>query len=679
MADSILRLKLDSREYEANIKRATEGLLQMEKECRSLGGVLAYLDEDQRAFVNALGRMETKSGSARGKVAELSKAYEDLRAQYNRLTDEEKRGDYGKALSASLGQLRDRLKEGKGELREFGEETKTGGGVLDALKDKFGLGIGKITAWGAALGVAKTAMEALKTGVANNESMMDEWGRTVEASQSVWRAFCNDLVNGDFGGFFSSMDKIVAAAREAYDALDALETKGGVISNAEARYNASRAEYLKVLKDPKATDEQKRKARAGLAEIKSQRAGAVQETQGLNNQVIRTAIMQRLKEGGVSDADAKKYYPLIVRSLYDTKAVNQLDGTTVSYARYRYMASDPGGPNIGQEVRLPDRVINLGDLFGDDFRNERLNPYVRAYWGARQRQYTDERTDNRLSGTGGGSGATAKKNYALEHVREKFQIEDLRGWDEDQYQKEEARIRDYYNRKYLLTEKYQKEFDEKWAKMSLREKSAMLNGGQDLPLFEDVDKNPFKHTDKFVENQLAIAEKWYKSAKKGTEQWKLAANAVSQVGAAMQGIKDPVLNVMGIVMQAVATVALSYTMALKDAAKLGPWVWVAFAATGLATMMSVISSIKSATAGSYASGGVVGGSNYSDGLTARVSTGEVIFNRTDAAKLYDYVHSSSSLGGGEGSLRLVTEVSGSNLRLVLNNDGRRRGVGKVIS
>ena len=106
MADSILRLKLDSGEYENKIKRATQGLLQMERECRSLGGTLAYLETDQRQFVSSLGRMDTKSQTVKGRVNELSAAYTELRAQYNRLTEEEKKGDFGKALNQSLGEMR---------------------------------------------------------------------------------------------------------------------------------------------------------------------------------------------------------------------------------------------------------------------------------------------------------------------------------------------------------------------------------------------------------------------------------------------------------------------------------------------------------------------------------------------------------------------------------------------
>ena len=109
MADVITRLKLDSGQFDSKIKRATQGLLQMERECRSMGGTLAVLDKEQKAYVQSLGRMETVSQSARGRINELKQAYTELAVQYKRLTDEEKKGDYGRALSSSLEQLKGRI------------------------------------------------------------------------------------------------------------------------------------------------------------------------------------------------------------------------------------------------------------------------------------------------------------------------------------------------------------------------------------------------------------------------------------------------------------------------------------------------------------------------------------------------------------------------------------------
>lgn len=665
MADSILRLKLDSGEYENKIKRATQGLLQMERECRSLGGTLAYLETDQRQFVSSLGRMDTKSQTVKGRVNELSAAYTELRAQYNRLTDEEKKGDFGKALNQSLGEMRERVRDGKQELKDINGEINTSGGMLDALSAKFGVSVTKLGAWGAALGVAKGVLETYSTALSNNESIVDGWGATVEASESLYRSFANALVSMDFGNFFANMDRIVKSAREAYDALDELQTKSGVISNAESRYNAERAKYQKVLKDPKATAAQKADARKGLERIAGQRVAAARETQLLNNNTIRKKINKILDENFFTPEQKKKYYPLIVRSLYDTSAVDELNRTRVTTHRKAGALLDEYGKPIANTETYHR---NLGDLFGDETRNTDLNPYVQGYWNAETRMYQDERRDNRIigsSGVGRQSGGGGRKSGGKVVSAPVFALPDI--------SKEPTQLIDPIGGFWReQIEKYEKQWQETWTKMGTAGQLSQLGSDGGSPLMA--------HTDKFVEEQMKIADKWLQTARQGKQEWQNVAVALGQVGQAFSQIKNPALSVVGTVGQAIATVALAYAQAQAQAAKTsGPWGWIAFAATGLATMINTISAIKSSTAGSYASGGVIGGNNYNDGLSANVSSGEVIFNKTDAGKLYDYVHSNSALGGGSGTLRLVTEVSGSDLRIVLNNDGRQRGVGRVIA
>ena len=146
MADVITRLKLDSGEYDNKIKRATQGLLQMEQECRKVGGTLAILEKDQLDDVKSLGNMETVSRTARGRISELSNAYVELAVQYRRLTDEEKKGDYGKALNSSLAQLKGRLNEAKNELADVEGQMKGASAagvdfnsVLSSLGQRFGI------------------------------------------------------------------------------------------------------------------------------------------------------------------------------------------------------------------------------------------------------------------------------------------------------------------------------------------------------------------------------------------------------------------------------------------------------------------------------------------------------------------------------------------------------------
>ena len=144
MAEIITRLVLQSGSYDSKIKRATQGLLQMEQECRKAGKSMNDMEKDQKQFVQSLGSMQTVSQTTRGKIGELSSAFVELRSQYNRLTDEEKKGDFGRALSGSLEQLKTRVSEAKRELSDITNELNGignsggGGGFLSGISGKMG-------------------------------------------------------------------------------------------------------------------------------------------------------------------------------------------------------------------------------------------------------------------------------------------------------------------------------------------------------------------------------------------------------------------------------------------------------------------------------------------------------------------------------------------------------------
>ena len=245
MADIIAKLKLNSNEYDSKIKRAVGGLQQMESECRKVGGTLAVLEKDQLEYVKALGRMETVSRSARGKLSELKEAFTELSVQYNRLTDEEKKGDFGKALSSSLEQLKTRIGESKSELDSIGKslgdagkQSQQTGGFMGELAKRFTLNIDVMKMFNVSLKAAETALSVAKDAFFASEANVDEWGRTVQAAQSVYEGFLTAINNGDVSGFLTRIDEIVVAARKAYNELDTLGTMKTIQAPAMSKQEA---------------------------------------------------------------------------------------------------------------------------------------------------------------------------------------------------------------------------------------------------------------------------------------------------------------------------------------------------------------------------------------------------------------------------------------------------------
>ena len=69
MADSILRLRVQSDEYDNKLKRAAEGLNRYVEQCRKVGGTLEVVEKETLDFVKAMGQMETVSKTASGKLS----------------------------------------------------------------------------------------------------------------------------------------------------------------------------------------------------------------------------------------------------------------------------------------------------------------------------------------------------------------------------------------------------------------------------------------------------------------------------------------------------------------------------------------------------------------------------------------------------------------------------------
>ena len=173
-------------------------------------------------------------------------------------------------------------------------------------------------------------------------------------------------------------------------------------------------------------------------------------------------------------------------------------------------------------------------------------------------------------------------------------------------------------------------------------------------------------------------DKQKKDVGKIGDEWSGVASAIGAVGNAMAGIEDPAAKVLGIVAQAIATVALTFSKSL--AGTVTPWDWIAAAAAGTATMISTISAIHSATG--YAEGGMIKGNSYSgdnlmamgpNGALIGLNAGEIVLNASQQNALAQNLQ-----GGGMQNLNLTATIKGEQIRLALNNNGRRTGRGEYV-
>lgn len=234
MATSVVKLTIDSKEYDAKLKSAGKALNEYFDIAKKGDRTFELLDEGVLDAVRAMGQMETRSKSASGQLKELENAFRDMSVIYKRFTDDEKAAPVGKAMAQSLAELKNRINDTKRDLSDINKEISGGGGLtggLEQLSGKFGISIQQLAGWGTAIGAAKIALDVAKDAFFQSESNIDEWGRTVQGAQGAYEVFINTLNGGNWSNFFSNMSTAVQGARDLYDALDRL---GSVKSNNRA-------------------------------------------------------------------------------------------------------------------------------------------------------------------------------------------------------------------------------------------------------------------------------------------------------------------------------------------------------------------------------------------------------------------------------------------------------------
>lgn len=796
MADVVTRLRVNSSEYENKIKRAQDGLLKLEQTCRQYGGTLAILDKDEKNFVASLGTMETVAKSSKGKLNELTQAYTELSLQYRRLTDEEKRGDYGKALASSLDQLKTRINETKGELGDVNRELNGSKGFFDGLSDRITVNVDALTLFNAGLSVSKVALGVAKDAFISSESNIDEWGRTVEGAKGAYNVFLDTLNGGNWSSFFDNLDDAVRGARDLYDAFDRL---GSVKANNQVAISLVQAEIrrLNLLKQQgKEVDEQLKKQTQLLAELQKQGTDAgITAGKESVKQTLRTAInsyggrdvwgnfsldavVSQLGRGGQDIFDqAKKNYERLLKKQEYTKLTSYSPDPTIAFAQ----VTETKDYNINRLSEEEKRQFYLTKAITEKETEiqKGLSVWAQAV-NERTGNLREEFKNNRyaISGSGSGKKESAEKTEIQSNqseieklIAEYTQLADaakqtsgaeaLGTYDRMDAIKEEIGVLQRRNEE---LKRYSEEARGNVARPDFR--AGAPTGIQAIPMYSpdddraggvtqaavakltadfqaalqttdladpiignlqrglvdsntlgtllkiavesgldtanidfaglkeqighgiDVPDGVWEELQAKINEQLAELQidpikidlktgnvegvkQMNKDADNMAHNWSAAASAIQSAGSALGNIEDPAAKVAGTIALAIANIAATFAASLKGT--FTPWDWIAAAAAGTATMVSTIATIRSVTKGGFAEGGIVPGNSMSgDRLLASdygINSGELILNKAQQGNLASQLEGGGSPMGGSS-----VQISSENIRIILHNAARRRGM-----
>ena len=700
MAENILRLKVDSQEYDNKLKRAAEGLQRYADGCRKAGGTLEFVEKETLDYVRALGQMSTSATTTKGKLAEMTKAFTEFSHIYNQMSVEEKKGEFGKALNASLGELRGRIQESKKELDDINKSLNSGGGLtgsLDSLADKFGLNITQLTKFGSVAGLATTALKVAKDAFFQSESNIDEWGRTVKGAEGAYNVFLDTLNNGNWSNFFNNLSKAIQGGRDLYDVFDRL---GSIKSNNAAAIAIVQQEIaqLRLAKQQgENVDTQLKTATKRLAELQQQSINAGKEAGSksafevirsgvnsvggarLNDATINYAI-ERIMKNGQSEFDKYRYNRDLLQKKATRTVVNSVDdgyGGTVN--KYQNVFDINLLTKEQQKQYALAQAITEGET--------RIQKGIATYAQAVQEGTSSAREEfkgNRyaLQGSGGGGKGgktTTDPTYALDSIAaQQAAVNKLR----KEWSEASEAVRNDLLVQLIAAEDKLKSMNNQAALFRENQQGKLLGGDIQTTGIGSISiAEQINEASKGLQgDKLKALQNLVKTGNDAQKSWTNAANAIGSVGSALAGIDNPAAKIMGIIGEAIANIALGFAMATAKDSKLGVFGWIAAIAGGLGTMMSTISAIHSATG--FAEGGIIKGNSYSgDNLMAQGPDGgliglnaqEVVLNAAQSGVLASRLQEGS--GGGAG--RVVGVLRGEDIALVADRWGRRTGRGEL--
>ena len=779
MSDSVVKLRIDSKEYDANIKRAGQALTDYFNKVKEGGGTLMHLDEGVMDAVQALGELGTKADNTKGALRELTQATTDMTAAYRELTNEEKASPLGEAMQKSIqqmteraGNMKDAMADVQASINNAASDTRvfdqlSGGaqlltasfqaatGAANLLGIEMGDNVEVIAKLQAAMGVVN-GLQTIQTALQKQSAVM----QGVQAVQTAAAAAAQTS--------YATATGAATVAQKAFNmvananpyvllasAVAAVGTALYAFASASSKAKKEAEELKKAEEQAKQAAEQHRQSLVNAASEAGAAAGMIaslrQSYAAANSELEKTQILQQaadqFKKLGIECKGTDDAQRLLVQEGGKVIKMIELQGEAAAIGAMRMEAYKSALASLMSDVE--SGKISLSSAMTLANNDSKVSEYTKELAGIQGQMGS---LNNSLSTRGSGTGRTRRTKTAKED--DKYAADSIMAQEkwisklEDDWKRAGANVRDEY---IPMIEA---------AKKKLEEMKGVTAAEVDLDkMFPDMSKENYNtgETQSFAQTILgdaamseiaaqkdALAATLTEVVKSGVDgaDFTAAANAlyaalfdpeagaeevaeaiaemnelipeedkkivldvdtgqiitatkkvdkdvkaiaasaqavstvVGSIGQAFNAIEDPAAKVMGTVMQAIATVAGGYATASAQAAALGPWAWIAFAATGLATMLNMINTIHSSTG--YANGGIVKGNSYSGdniygGPDAMVNAGELVLSRSQQGNL-----ASQLQGSGLGGLNLDTVISGEDIRLVLNNNGRRTGKGEYV-
>lgn len=562
-----------------------------------------------------------------------------------------------------------------------------GSGITEAL--------GKVAG---AFGVAMTAVEAFNKIIESSDALDDYYKSTMEEVTASVNTFFDALAHGNFRSFITDLQNATKSAREAYNALDDLETTKTFNKIRLAELQESYEKMLLASRNRNISEKER------LVYLNNAKAIMAQQVVLLNQQIRQQAVLakakynQALSEAGLSSLAGNEKMQQWYRNHQDV-----LQQRATQWQK----RNDNYNIQLGNEnIQTPSGAVLHTPKYYKVLKQKEQWENSSAYGrGERAYKYVDMMSRN--------PDALQQGDQATLDILElQKQMEQM----DFQLNNSEARITGGFNKKKSKNKViypegsvgwYDKQISTLETKLSLTVDPASYKAIQSQidaltakkQYIEIVAKNEKSNglgvnanskfqmpdiSDDWSKKQKAAFQKYQSDVMKSVTRTQKFANSLSQVGNVMSSLGSishnsfgKIVSMMGQllsttaeiipIIQALTMSQESYnaakkvgaiTAAAESAAETPIIGWLEVGAAVAATVAAL------ASAGAYATGGIVGGSSYSgDNILARVNSGEMILNGAQQKNLFSMLNNNST----NGSTNVSFTIKGKDLVGVMNN------------
>lgn len=506
--------------------------------------------------------------------------------------------------------------EAKRSLEQFGLKGTEVGKKMSSLTSALNINVGTLSKLSVGLGAASAALKVAGDALKQNEQIMDEWGRVTKSAESLYKGFLNAINTGNISGYLQNMNNIVKAARAAYDAMDDLGTFNAFNQINDAKHQAN---FTEALANFKAGTGSKSDIINAADAVKSDLIARRKEQQNAYLSAINDLAAQRGVNSNLlrdvlmgSDENFRR-----VKGLGLSKTETTIVGSGINARIGTKQVAGNAMEKIGEMLRsLTDEELKNLQALG-----------AAAEQTSREINNVDKQVARYINDSTGGGSGSGRAGTSIDKPWSK-----LKGKYTD-------------SMKSLST----------ISGGSISSGVAAVTGGVDTTN---------------LEKQWSDLQRLSNIAAMAKENAEGAANAFTQIGAALTSIKDPGAKVLGIVSMAIANVALAFSKSIGSS--LTVWDYIAGAAAGIATMYTTIDAIKEATE-YHANGGMVGMSKGTDTVPAMLTPGEIVLNSAQQRNVAQSLRNSSQ------ERQMQPYLNAETIYLGLSNYLRRSGRGEIVT